>query len=148
MPKRKNIFCSGTDLLYLTRWEFRLPFGYGIYLHRFHESDVRVFHDHPWDFISIILWGGYKEFSPDRNPRGYPNGNPKTVVCRYRGLFSTARRRAEDLHYVRLIKDSAWTLVLRGPRRREWGFQTSTGWVKWDEYLRSRYNVESSEVVS
>jgi len=25
------------------------------------HSDIEDFHDHPWNYISIILWGGYKE---------------------------------------------------------------------------------------
>ena len=35
-----------------------------VYLHRFYTGDnVRDLHDHPWNFRSIILWGGYWEHS-------------------------------------------------------------------------------------
>ena len=91
-------------------------------------DDDRHHHDHPMDFISLILRGGYVEHRPGMPPRRCP---PGSVVV----------RRAEDLHYLKLIAGSAWTLVLTTPRRRKWGFMTEDGWIEAGEYdaWKARY---------
>ena len=51
---------------YLERYHLflidRQSFPFNIFLHKFLKSDPDDLHDHPWDFISIILWGGYWEY--------------------------------------------------------------------------------------
>ena len=91
---------------------------------RIHEillsDEDRHFHDHPWDFTSFILSGGYTEHTP--------NG---TTVHR---PFSLIRRKAEDLHKLELT-GPAWTFVVTGDKRRDWGFQTENGWIHWEKYF-------------
>ena len=41
----------------------RKNFPFNIFLHKFLKSDSEDLHDHPWNFISIILWGGYWEYT-------------------------------------------------------------------------------------
>lgn len=112
---------------YLTRWRLIQTPLFAAYLHRFwapdHDED---FHDHPWDFVSIVLAGGYVE------ERGWP------LRVERRGRGSVAYRRAEDLHRIASVIVPTWTLVLCGRRRREWGFQTPHGWVQWEEYLTGK----------
>lgn len=121
--------------LYMVRWRiFRSPW-FGIYLHHILRSDGdRELHDHPFSFISLILWGGYLEERPD-------------CPLKYRGFLSLAFRRAEDLHRVSLyplapfdparcgLERPAWTLVFRGPIKRKWGFQTADGWVNSHDFF-------------
>lgn len=105
---------------YMHRWYFRTPWG-AIRLHHILRSDqAEALHDHPWDFCSFLLSGGYTEVRPD-GAVYHPQG-------------SVVRRRAEDLHRL-IIWRPVWTLVFTGPRRRTWGFQTETGWVPWAEAL-------------
>ncbi|MGH3970512.1 MAG: hypothetical protein ACRDTV_20930, partial [Mycobacterium sp.] len=50
---------------YLLRW-YLLPRNrhLNIYLHHFHRSDdPDVLHDHPWDFVSILIAGRYIEIT-------------------------------------------------------------------------------------
>lgn len=106
---------------YMRRWVIKTPW-FLLRLHHIMRSDNdRHFHDHPFDFTSLILRGGYVEYTP---------GNP--LRCCLPG--SIVRRRAEDLHYLKLIDDSAWTFLITSPYRREWGFSTEDGWVKADQY--------------
>ena len=50
------------DPPFLWRWNLMYRKGFTVKLHRFLRSDpARDLHDHPWDFVSIILWGGYYE---------------------------------------------------------------------------------------
>lgn len=48
---------------YLVRWFVygqRYGPGYKVFLHHFYRSDSdAALHDHPWDFTSLILFGGY-----------------------------------------------------------------------------------------
>ena len=91
---------------------------------RFHhllaDDPKRDLHDHPWDFISLLLTGGYREWTTD----GAVEHWAPTVVC----------RRAEDPHRLELLDGPMWTLISCGPFRRRWGFHTAAGWVHWSDY--------------
>jgi hypothetical protein len=107
---------------YMRRWALFTPRG-AVRLHKILRSDDRAhFHDHPMDFTSIILKGGYIEYTPYGPPRTFRPGDVNV-------------RKAEDLHALELIDGGpTWTLVLAGPIRREWGFQTEDGWIVAGEY--------------
>ncbi len=93
-----------------------------LYLHEFRRSDNdRCFHDHPWNFLTLIVRGGYVEHMPTGNFWRRPG----------RILW----RRAEHRHWVELAPGTvSWTLVLRFRRRRVWGFWTKGGFVPWNSY--------------
>lgn len=118
---------------YLTRWTLLSCRLGAIYIHKFHRSDSPEHHDHPWNFASVILWRGYIEetVSVRHNSQQW---NYKRV---WPGM--TLRRQATWRHRVILVDDKpAWTLVFRGPERREWGFFTAKGWQRWKEYFKER----------
>lgn len=100
---------------------------FGIYLHRIHEPDPdRDPHDHPWPFISLILSGSYEEvtFTGPQELGHYQ--------LRKRGSahFMSTRK----AHRITDVQGILWTLVLTGPRIREWGFWTDEGWLHWRDY--------------
>lgn len=66
-------------------------------------------HDHPWSFVTLILGGGYIE----RTPQGRP---------RWRGAGTILHRRAEFAHNVATDRRVCWSLVITGPKRRDWRF--------------------------
>lgn len=138
---------------YMRRWIARCPQG-TLRLHNIRTSDAgRDFHDHPFDFTSLILRGGYIEHVPGckcwvdyadttnlaRMIRLYGKKFFESNPCRYFGPGSIIRRKAEDFHRLDLVNGEAWTLVLTGPYRRMWGFQTDKGWIPYQEYQRSYY---------
>lgn len=105
---------------YMKRWILSTPWG-TLRLHKIMRSDLdRDMHDHPWDFTSLILSGGYFDHTPE---------GTKAYV---RGMVN--HKKAEDRHRLTLIKPT-WTFVVSGPMRRAWGFHTPTGWVYWKNYL-------------
>lgn len=116
---------------YMDRWEIRTPW-FAIRLHHILRSDHdRALHDHPWSFVSLILWGGYREVRySETKPRGADDATRFPVAKIWRRPLSIAFRRAEDAHRLELDRP-AWTLVLMGPKRRPWGFYTNAGWVHW-----------------
>lgn len=85
------------------------------FAHRFHRGDPEAaLHDHPWDFATLILVGGYLEHTPD------------ATIERRAGDLVT--HKAEDLHRIELTTTPTWTLVRAGPTRRTWGFMEPSGW--------------------
>lgn len=81
-----------------------------LYLHRLKaETAHEACHDHPWDFLSLLLWGGYSEFHDGRWTH-YSAG-------------SVLYRPAEWQHIV-VTQGVSWSLVLTGGKRRAWGFMS------------------------
>ena len=123
---------------YLTRWTLLENMIGAVYLHKFHRSDSPEHHDHPWAFASLILWRGYLEEVPLFSTM---EPSDKVFATRRRrvwpGMFLF--RRAAHAHRVVLVKEKpAWTLVVRGPYVRDWGFFTKSGWQRWKEYFTER----------
>lgn len=53
--------CEGrgdADSPYLSRWCLAATRWGNLYLHKFHRSDYDDMHDHPWWFLSLVLWRG------------------------------------------------------------------------------------------
>lgn len=104
--------------------------GLSAYLHRFTgPDDDHETHDHPWNWASLVLRGWYIERV--RDPGGFYSIN-------IRKKWSLAFRGATFAHSI--VRVSAlvpcWTLVIRGPKIRDWGFfETQDGapdkWVEW-----------------
>jgi hypothetical protein len=137
---------------YLVRWTFIL-FGYSIRIHHWIKSDDdRYFHDHSADLLSIVLKGKYwnvKPIDPTKNPgeevvtnmSGIAKENVKEVGenknhCYVEGMFNSLYNflhmrqsiwfsKAEDLHYLRIPKGGAWTLMFEGRPKQKWGFMVN-----------------------
>lgn len=114
-----------------------LPFN--IMLHHIVLSDQDGFHDHPWWYFTLILKGGYWEETPDG------------IFWRGPGHFRISR--PESLHKLTLPNrwhdgpPSAWTLFIKGPKVRDWGFIRSDGhWEYWRTYLQKRYGVQKAKL--
>lgn len=101
---------------YMRRWVLDL----GLFAVRFHRwtasDDARAFHDHPWWFLTLVLWGGYTDVSPSGRDR--------------LSVGSIRFRPASHRHTVEVDR-LTWTMLITGAPRRRWGF-----WV--DGKLRRR----------
>lgn len=127
-PMRKFIITDGEGRPYLTRYVVNeAEDGSKVYLHFIHQSDDdRDFHDHPWDWHSEILQGSYKEYRPESSTIFRP-GDVNVKV-------------AEQLHRLEVLEGPVITMVFRGPKRREWGFQTpGKPWVHHETYLNEKF---------
>jgi hypothetical protein len=93
----------------------------------------RELHDHPWDFVSIVLRGGYTEARPiDVEPCFA--GTSELVCHGFRGAGSIARRRATDRHRITDVMSDTWTLFVTGAKRQWWGFYGPTGKIHWKDF--------------
>lgn len=119
---------DGKQVLYLRRWFIYLNPKYPdfrIFLHNIRLSDHdRSLHDHPWDFKTFIIKGGYKEHLEDGSYRTGWSGR-------------TFENKAEHVHRLELKPgQSTWTILKVGRARRVWGFHDKEkGWVDWRTYL-------------
>lgn len=59
--KKKKVITRGDNTPYLERWNIFECRYFSIKLHHLLLSDDDCLHDHPWAFISLILWNGYIE---------------------------------------------------------------------------------------
>lgn len=126
--------------LYMTKlYLWRAPWQQTC-LHWIHRADPgRDLHDHPRSFLSLVLRGGYTEDRPATPGRPWvrgPNGRWKLrLASTVRRAGFWAFRRASDAHRIASVRSGTLTLVLWGPRRRDWGFVTPYGWRHWRSYL-------------
>ncbi len=145
---------------YLRRW-YLIPRNplLNVYLHQFLASDDdRALHDHPWWFFSLILKGGYTEVTEAGavarsgvigGRYGGWNRWDRTIAFRpaafrhrvelWTQLCETGRddqrpRGGPLVRTWRHCEIPCWTVIVTGPRTREWGF-----WCK--ELVASRRGV-------
>jgi hypothetical protein len=130
-----DFYIGGKENPYLKRWYLYRSLEEGsVYLHQMlRDDDDRALHDHPWDFFSFLLAGGYREHtSTGIVERRVPvlGGRPDIVF-----------RQAKHAHRLELFRDlkgniiPAWTIVFTGPKIREWGFHCPQGWVHWSDFV-------------
>jgi len=101
------------------------PVPFNIYLHHILLSDEPVFHDHPWNWATLVLKGGYFETTP--------------VGRFWRGPCSLRIAKATEMHYLEInAGQPCWTLFMRGRSKRVWGFATVKGWLDYKAYLAQR----------
>lgn len=133
MHKRK--YKSGTgwcfwrwtdvDSEYITRLHLLKTPWFAVCLHWLNKPDPEPWnHDHPVTFLSLILRGWYRE---ERKRRGV------LELVRHR-WFNYIRATPEDCHTIINMAPRTLTLCFMGPKTREWGFHTATGWIYWKDY--------------
>lgn len=100
------------------RWAL-IVFGYGLRLHHWiGDDDNRAFHDHPWWMLIFMLKGKYVDVNPYEYGENWDVVSADLVGFRDRFRF----RPAEWKHRIKLVYGECWTVVLTGPKVRNWGF--------------------------
>ena len=117
--------------VYLRRWTLLNLRVVKVMLHKMERPDyARQLHDHPWSFATLVLRGGYIE----------QYQTPQGLAWRHNRPGRVRFNRAEHAHVVfALPRGTCWTLVVRGPRRRAWGFLTDCGWMPFQRYIDKAY---------
>jgi hypothetical protein len=154
-----HFIIGGEDDPYLLRY-YVLPRNHflNIYLHKFMRSDDdRALHDHPWPFLSWIIKGEYQEHTPSRHEQdcamtritqrkrwsiAYRPAKWAHRVELYRELYEVARNDHTPhggplVRYWGSREKPVWTLILTGPKVREWGFFCKDGWRHWEHFVEA-----------
>ena len=120
---------SKTGELHFQRWRlFSCPW-YRIYLHKICLPDYDEHrHDHPWNFISLILKGGYLE-------KFATVSNYNLVFNELRKPGALVKRSRDDVHKVeKLLSDSNWSLVFAWGKYENWGYRVDDQWIDHKSY--------------
>jgi hypothetical protein len=113
----------------------RSRFPFNIFVHKFLKSDPDDVHDHPWPFFTVILKGGYWEWTPTFNSKG----EKIAEISKWHGAGSFRTAGANTYHRIELDPDiECWTLFMPGRKKRDWGFLVKNKWVQWEQYLAQR----------
>lgn len=119
---------SKEGIVHFRRYCLLSTYWFNVYIHQILKSDEdNHFHDHPFDFISLILKGSYEEFY-SKAPHHL------TVFCKKYLPVQVARHQAEDAHKLTLLTPEVWTLVFTSKRKRTWGYHTQYGWIDFQNY--------------
>lgn len=125
-----DFIIGGAERPYLHRWWItpRAKWLPCVYLHKFMRSDDdRALHDHPWVNASVLLRGTYTEHTIAQG------GIHQRRVYKVGDII--VRRSGRIAHRVE-IDEPCWTLFLRGPVYREWGFHCpDRGWIPWQQFV-------------
>ncbi len=107
----KHTIIGDGATVYMKRLTLLATPWFSVKLHKIFRADgQRELHDHPWNFLSVVLWGTYVEETITE---------PREVVW-----FNW--KKAEDSHSISWVSTKpVVTLVFCGPVKRTWGF-----WVK------------------
>lgn len=98
---------------------FKAPW-FAVMLHWIYRADPQPDpHDHPVSFLSVVLRGGYDEWTP---------GDPCHRVRRINWIPYNY------VHRITRVMPGTLTLCVNGPPRHRWGFYTPGGKVDWQEY--------------
>jgi len=108
--------------LYLTRLTiFRCPL-FQVLLHWIHRPDpTEDLHDHPWAFVGAVIDGGYTEVT------GTPHEDKLINTDANKVDFLIKKTDPTEAHSIVAVQPGTKTLILTGPRRREWSFYTPLG---------------------
>jgi len=135
---RRRLTLSHDGRPFLDRWGIVHERIGGFYLHHIAGPDPGMdLHDHPWSFVSIILRGSYTEQTAEAREAcllaEIAEQWPETSERSWR-RFSIHRMPLTIAHRITAVEPGTWTLVLRGPTRRKWGFYLPDCWTVWTSY--------------
>ncbi len=135
------------ETLYMGRYwlrEYGKDNGPAARIHHIATEDLdRHLHDHPWDFCSVVLSGGYTEIRPRWAAPNFV-GDREDVFEVRREIGSIAFRKATDRHRIISVEPNTYTLFITGPKVQGWGFYTETGKIPWREYESCHNGIQAA----
>ena len=139
MNRKRVVMDRVNDEPYLERYYLflkdRKRFPFNIFLHKFLKSDPDDLHDHPWPYATLILKGGYWEWTPVFDSKG----KKVAEFQHWRGPGHFRICKATSYHRIELDPTvECWTLFMPGPQQRDWGFLSKGKWIQWEQYLAGR----------
>lgn len=120
--------------LVFRRWSLLRTPWFSVFLHGMYEpkGDLDAHcHDHPWSFLSMVLWGGYFEVRHDTIDHEY----------RVRGIGSVGYMPAAGVYHriLQLRGRRSYSLVFARPSTRLWGYWTQDGWMDNKTYRERKH---------
>lgn len=132
---RRRLTLTHDGRTFLDRWGRVHDRIGGVYLHHIADADPGIdLHDHPWWFVSIVIKGCYWEVRASTRA-------PAAIVRGQRRRWSIKTMRLDEIHRITNAAPGTWTIVLRGPTVRKWGFYVrNTVMGRWDWVWHEAYD--------
>jgi hypothetical protein len=110
------------EIEYLRRYTLFTCKWFSIKLHNALTSDDGPLHDHPWNYISIILFGGYYEITEGKKI--------------WYGPGCILKRKGEIPHRLELPEGKkCWSLIFTSYKHRNWGLINNDKWISHEKIL-------------
>jgi len=105
----------------------RTWFPFNVFIHKFLKSDPDDLHDHPWPYMTVILRGGYWEWTKN------------SPTPQWKGAGQIRFGHSTDYHRIELEPGiECWTMFVPGPKQRDWGFLVKNRWIQHEQYFQLR----------
>lgn len=127
MFKKIKEIRSRKGVLHFQRWcIISIKNLFSINLHIIYKADEdNHLHNHPWNFISMVLWGRYVERLEDRLVNRFP--------------LQISYRRKNVFHKIHmLLSRKVVTLNIMFSKQKEWGYKVDGGYVNSVEYRENK----------
>lgn len=126
---------SRSGVLHFQRWNiFTVKNFFSVYLHIIHKADEdKHLHNHPWSFISLVLWGRYIERLEDKLVNRYP--------------LQVSYRRKNVFHKIHmLLSKKVITLNIMFSKQNNWGYKVNHSYVDNFDYrnLKNLGSIDTS----
>lgn len=120
---------SKDGVVHFRRWRIISTPWFTINLHGIYKADEDLhLHNHPWNFISLVLKGWYVE-------------ELESCKLNLRSPFSIAMRKKERFHKIEtLITKSVYTLNFMWGKENKWGYEVDGKFVGHEEYRELKRN--------
>jgi hypothetical protein len=123
--KKKTLERNGKP--YLIRYSIFSCRWFAIKIHKILVSDPNEPHDHPWNYLSIILWGGYWEEQRKMRPNNV-DWDMTIIWCKPGSILY---RKGDKLHRLIIPKRKyCLSLVITSRKWRDWGYIRGNKWQK------------------
>jgi len=112
MPAAKLLYADAKHFRCndLRRWKLEAGRLFSVRLHHWVAGDPEEYqHMHPWNFLTIVLWGGYDDVA-----EGRPTDYVRAPAVRYRPMSWR--------HSVINVRPGTWSLVITGRVLGAWRF--------------------------
>lgn len=119
---------NGEKVLYLRRYFIWRCKWFNIFLHYIPIADqdktitgFDASHNHPWNFVGILLNGGYDE--------GLFNSWNKKEIIKRRAFSCSAfgLRKAKQYHKILSVLPNTWSIIITGQSINHWSFWVDDG---------------------
>lgn len=133
--KVKTLYRDGIP--YLIRYTLFTCRWFSIKIHKVLISDTAELHDHPWDYVSIILYGGYWEHTEVMSKQYFPHNKIELKDTRkWYGPLSILIRNGNIHHRLELPEGKiSVSLIFTSHKYKDWGFSTKDGYKSNKELL-------------